>query len=211
MARRAGALAALVLAGGQASRLGGADKPGIEVGGRTLLGAVAAAAAGAGAGHLVVVGPARPELAVALPGALRVEFTSERPAGAGPVPALRAGVAQVTEPWLLLLAADLPFLRGSHLRELVDAAEQSGTGALLVDDAGRPQWLVSCWRTAGLRTALAGYSGSSLGGLLGPLRAREVAVAAGGEAPPWRDCDTPEDVAAARALTRGSEAGNECA
>jgi len=207
MAGRADALAALVLAGGQASRLGGADKPGIEVGGRTLLAAVAMAAAGAGAWHVVVVGPARPELAAALPGGARVDFTTERPAGAGPVPALRAGLTRVREPWLLLLAADLPFLRDSHLRELVEAAKRSGAGALLVDGDDRPQWLVSCWRTASLRTALAGYAGSSLGGLLGPLRAAHVAVAAGGEAPPWQDCDTPEDVATARALTRGSEAG----
>jgi len=124
------------------------------------------------------------------------------------VPALRAGLALITAPWLLLLAADLPFLRDSHLRELVAAAEQSHAGALLVDDAGRPQWLLSCWRTDCLRTALTGYEGSSLGGLLGPLRASEVAVPAG-SAPPWLDCDTPEDVAAARALTRGSEADHE--
>jgi hypothetical protein len=79
---------------------------------------------------------------------------------------------------------------------------------LLVDEAGRPQWLVSCWRTARLRTALARYQRSSLGELLGPLRAAEVALPAG-NAPPWLDCDTPEDVAAARALTRGSEPDHE--
>src|SRR5215472_1428613 len=200
-------LAALVLAGGRARRLGGVDKPAIEVGGRTLLGAVTTAAAGAGACHLVLVGPAGPELATALPGDPHVEFTTERPPGAGPVPALRAGLALITAPWLLLLAADLPFLRDSHLRELVAAAEQSHAGALLVDDAGRPQWLLSCWRTDCLRTALTGYEGSSLGGLLGPLRASEVAVPAG-NAPPWLDCDTPEDVAAAGAVTRGSGAGH---
>jgi len=147
-------------------------------------------------------------MAAALPGEPHVEFTSERPHGAGPVPALRAGLALITEPWLLLLAADLPFLRDSHLRELVAAAEQSPGGSMLVDEAGRPQWLVSCWRTACLRTALAGYQASSLGGLLGPLRAAEVALPAD-SAPPWLDCDTPEDVAAARALTRRSEADDE--
>lgn len=207
MTDQAAVLAALVLAGGKASRLGGADKPGIEVGGRTLLTAVATAAAKAGARHLVIVGPSRPELAGTLPGAPRVEFTTERPPGAGPVPALRAGVERVSAEWLLLLAADLPFLRDSHVRELVEAARQSGTGALLVDDHGRPQWLVSCWRTGALRAALAAYAGGSLGGLLGPLRPARVAVAPGSEAPPWQDCDTPEDVAAARALTQRSQPG----
>lgn len=209
MAGPAGPVAALVLAGGSASRMGGVDKPGIKVGGRTLIATVAAAASGAGASHLVVVGPARPDLAGALPGAPKLEFIRERPAGTGPVPALRAGLPLVTEPWLLLLAADLPFVRDSHLRELVAAAERSENGALLVDANGRPQWLASCWRTAGLRAALGVYAGSSLGGLLGPLRAAEVAVAQAGQAAPWLDCDTPEDVAAARALTRGSEADDE--
>jgi molybdopterin-guanine dinucleotide biosynthesis protein A len=143
-----------------------------------------------------------------LPGDPHVEFATERPAGAGPLPALLAGLARITESWLLLLAADLPFLRDSHLRELVAAAEQSHAGAFLVDDAGRPQWLVSCWRTICLRPALAGYEGDSLGGLLRPLRGAEVAVPAG-NAPPWLDCDTPGDVAAARALTRRSEADDE--
>ncbi len=203
---RTGQVAAVVLAGGGASRLGGADKPGIKVGGRTLLAAVAAAAAGAGARYLVVVGPARPDLdglAETLPGAPTIVFTAERPSGAGPVPALRAGLSLVAEDWLLLLAADLPFLRDSHLRELVTAARRAASGALLVDDQGRPQWLASCWRTASLKAALAGYPGSSMGGLLGPLRPAEVAVAAAaGQPPPWLDCDTAEDVAAARAHAR---------
>jgi molybdopterin-guanine dinucleotide biosynthesis protein A len=197
MAARAGPpTAAVMLAGGRAGRLGGADKPGIEVGGRSMLASVAAAAAGAGARHLVVVGPARP--AGMLPAGMAIDFTTERPPGAGPVPALRAGLLLVTEPWLLLLAADLPFLRDSHLRELVAAAGQAGAAAL-VDDDGRAQWLVSCWRADDLRTALTAYRGNSLGGLLGPLCPAEVTVPAG-QAAPWLDCDTPEDLAAARAL-----------
>jgi molybdopterin-guanine dinucleotide biosynthesis protein A len=209
---RAESLAALVLAGGLARRLGGADKPGIAIGGRPMVTAVAAAAAGAGATHLVVVGPPRPGLAgdLAAQGyAVAVEFTTEQPPGAGPVPALRAGLRLVTAPWMFLLAADLPFLRDSHLRALLTAARgQRASGAMLVDDQGRPQWLASCWRAADL-AALAGYQGSSLGGVLGPLRPVEV-ILASDQAPPWLDCDTPQDVAAARALgTDRREADDE--
>jgi molybdopterin-guanine dinucleotide biosynthesis protein A len=199
-------LAAIVLAGGRARRLGGVDKPGIRLGHRSFVGAVVMAATRAGASRIVIVGPERAELAAELAEAgaagSAIEFTCERPAGAGPVPALRAGLDLVTEPWLLLLAADLPFLTAAALRGLVAAAGDD-RGAVLADPAGRSQWLMSCWRTPELRAALAGYAGSSLRGLLAPLPRVDVAAAAvPGEPPYWLDCDTPEDVAAAERLGR---------
>src|SRR5258708_34653312 len=132
--RKFGTLAAVVLAGGRASRLGGADKPGVEILGRTMLASVVSAAIGAGACRVVIVGPPRPELVAELldggpqpAGAadVSIEFTSEQPPGAGPVPALRAGLDPITQPRLVLLAADRPFLRDSHLRALLAA----GAGA----------------------------------------------------------------------------------
>lgn len=196
-----------MLAGGQARRLGGADKPGIRLGELSLAGAVIRAASQAGASRVVVVGPDRPELAAELAGAggagaAWLEFTSERPAGAGPVPALRAGLDLITEPWLLLLAADLPFLTAAALRDLVTAASPAG-GAVVTDDQGRPQWLVSCWCAADLRAALASYTGNSLRGLLAPLPHADVATAAEpGKPPYWLDCDTPDDLATAERLGR---------
>lgn len=173
---------AVVLAGGRASRLGGTDKPGLVVGARTLLASVVAAADSAGAQRIVVVGPARPELAD------RVAFVREDPPESGPVPALRRGLAQVCAPTAAVLAADLPFLRARHLRILLGAlpagparptrptrpASPAGpggplSGVIMVDDGGRRQWLAGCWRTAVLRTAMQAYSGNSLHGLLGPL------------------------------------------
>jgi len=197
-------LAAIVLAGGRARRLGGVDKPGIKLGQRSLAGAVVMAATQAGVSRVVIVGPERPELAAELAGdaVTAIEYTCERPAGAGPVPALRAGLDLVTEPRLLLLAADLPFLTAAALRGLVEAAGED-RGAVLADPTGRSQWLMSCWRTADLRVAVAGYAGSSLRGLLEPLPHVEVAAAlVPGEPPYWLDCDTPEDVAAAERLGR---------
>lgn len=197
-------VAAVVLAGGRASRLGGADKPGITIGGRSLLASVAAAAADAGAVRIVVVGPPRPELT-----APAVEFTSEQPPGAGPVPALQAGMARVTETWLLLLAADLPFLRGRHLEALFMAAHREAAGALFIDGQGRRQWLVSCWRSERLRSALAGYGGASLGGVLGRLDPAEVSLRLEpGQPPPWLDCDTDEDLAAAMAFIYPGKEGS---
>jgi molybdopterin-guanine dinucleotide biosynthesis protein A len=199
--------AAVVLAGGRARRLGGADKPGLEVGGRTLAAAVVSAARQAGAARIVVVGPYRPGLAELTEAAgAPVEFTSERPAGAGPVPAVRAGLELVREQWLLLLAADLPFLTPDVLRDLLGSASP-GHGVTLADDLGQPQWLVSCWPTAEVRAALAGYVGDSLRGLLAPLPHEVLAVTpAPGDPPYWLDCDTPHDVAAAtRWVTKKQE------
>ncbi|HEY1616499.1 MAG TPA: NTP transferase domain-containing protein [Streptosporangiaceae bacterium] len=233
----AGSLDAIVLAGGVAARLGGIDKPGLVIGTASLLAAVAGAAAGAGARRIIVVGPERPgvaELIAAAGGQLMM--TREDPPGAGPVPALRAGLALAEASWVALLAGDMPFLRPGHLRDLLDAAgygpdnaapgdrrgrTASGkrptwargagepAGAVLLDDEGQRQWLAGCWRTAVLRAALADYDGRSLRGLLGPLEPTLVRSAAGDGAPPWLDCDTPADVAAARAWT-GDNAAAGC-
>jgi molybdenum cofactor guanylyltransferase len=201
----------VVLAGGAAARMDGADKPGLEVGGTAMVVSVARAAAAAGTGRLVVVGPQRAgavqaglaAVAAQLPGGfVRVR---EEPAGAGPVPALRRGLAEVTAPWVAVLAADLPFLAGEHLTGLLAAGSGSGAaGAVLADDAGRPQWLAGLWQANLLALGLAEYDGSSLGGLLAPLDPvlLRPAVAAARPAP-WQDCDTAADLAAARAAVDG--------
>jgi molybdenum cofactor guanylyltransferase len=201
---------AVVLAGGRAERLGGVDKPGLVVGTATMAATVTRAAVAAGARRVVLVGPPRAELAGDLAGdGGELAVVREDPPGAGPVPALRAGLAdsglaEAGAPWVALLAADLPFLRAEHLRDLLASletgADGSCAGAVLADDRGRPQWLTSCWPADRLRSALAGYPGRSLRGLLGPLRPRLVSLPVPpGEPPPWLDCDTPADLAAARA------------
>jgi molybdopterin-guanine dinucleotide biosynthesis protein A len=207
----------IILAGGRATRLGGADKPGLTVGGRTLLDAVLAAGTEAGARQAVIVGPSRPGTG-RLPGGPSVRFVREEPPGAGPVPALCRGLAELghpadpgdpaAAPWLAVLAADLPFLRAGHLRALLAAAAghdgggHNGAGhegAVLTDDEGRAQWLAGCWRTEALRRAAGGYSGASLHGLLAPLRPASVRITPGpGEPPPWLDCDTEADLRRAR-------------
>jgi molybdopterin-guanine dinucleotide biosynthesis protein A len=157
-----------------------------------------AAGTQAGARRIIVVGPERPGLS-------GVRFVREEPPAAGPVPALRRGLAEAGDaPWVALLAADLPFLRADHIRALLRAAE-GHRGAVLADDAGRAQWLAGCWRTVALREAAAGYAGDSLRGLLGPLAPVLVRLAAGpGDPPPWLDCDTPDDLRKARELAAGN-------
>jgi molybdopterin-guanine dinucleotide biosynthesis protein A len=196
----------VILAGGQAARMGGADKPALIVGNDPMVVSVARAATAAGTRQLIIVGPRREgavldaltAVAVSAPTVLRL--VREEPPGAGPVAALRRGLAEVTAPWLALLAADLPFLRGGQLTELFGRARATDrAGALLADADCRPQWLAGGWQAGVLQAALRGYSGSSLHGLLAPLDPVLVQATDGATGlVPWLDCDTPADLTAAR-------------
>src|SRR4051812_43848037 len=103
---------AVVLAGGAAKRLGGADKPGLRVGGRPLLDRVLGACADAAG--TVVVGSRRPTVRP-------VRWAREEPPGSGPVAALDAGIRQVSAPVVLVLSADLPFLSAETVAVLLMA------------------------------------------------------------------------------------------
>ncbi|MFD7838933.1 NTP transferase domain-containing protein [Streptomyces sp. NPDC059761] len=186
---------AIVLAGGAARRLGGADKPALQVGGRALLDRVLDACADAAT--TVVVGGRRPT-------ARPVHWTREDPPGAGPVAALDAGLRATTAELVLVLSADLPFLDRATVRTLLDSA--GGDGALLRDPTGRDQPLVAAYRAEPLRReiALLATEHGTLSGL--PLRAltADLDLAKVTDSAPLAsfDCDTWEDLAVARSRIR---------
>jgi molybdopterin-guanine dinucleotide biosynthesis protein A len=184
---------AVVLAGGTARRLGGADKPGLLVGERTLLDRVLDAVPGAE--RVIVVGPPRAT-------SRTVEWCREEPPGGGPVAAIAAGLDLVRAPLVLVLAGDLPFLSPAVATSLLDAVGESD-GAMLVDGNGRDQLLVGAWRTSALRSALpAEPAGARLASVVGGLHVTRVsASAAPGRPDPWFDCDTELDLATARGTT----------
>lgn len=190
-------LDAVVLAGGAARRLGGGDKAMVDVGGSTLLDRVLAAV-GPLVAEIVLVGPGR---TVVADGTLpRSRSVQEQPPGGGPVAAIAAGMASVTAPLVAVLAVDLPFVTTAALERLRDALldHPIAEGALYIDPAGRDQLLFGVWRTDRLRAALPerphGTSVRSVTRGLDVLRLTPADVAS------LLDCDTPEDVAAARRL-----------
>lgn len=181
---------AVVLAGGKAARLGGQAKPQLEVGGRTMLAAVLDAVADAEL--RVVVGPPQP-----VPDGVR-QVREEPPRG-GPVAALRAGLAEVGTDVVAVLAGDLPFLTRALVADL--RGRLTDDGVLVVDEGGRDQYLLGVWRTAALRAVSADVRGpTSLRRVLAPLAVtRYRPRVEPGTPPPWTDCDTPADLARARA------------
>jgi len=128
---------AVVLTGGGAVRLGGADKASIEIGGLTLL--EHALGAMLDINEVVVVGES-------VPTTRPVTFTREDPADGGPAAGVLAGLrAFARRPDLLVvLAVDMPLVTSATIRRLTEASGPDG--AVLVDADGRVQYLCAAYR-----------------------------------------------------------------
>ena len=188
MALPPSAFAAVVLTGGGAARLGGADKAGIEVGGRTLL--EHALEALVDAVEVVVVGA---DVQTSRP----VTFTREDPVGGGPAAGLLAGLRRFARApsCVAVLAVDMPLVSPATVSRLVEAAH-GRDGALLVDAGGRRQYLCAAYSTTALERARAASEtdeghGLSMHELVAGLDLAEV-LAVGDES---RDLDTWQDLA----------------
>ncbi|WP_269045525.1 molybdenum cofactor guanylyltransferase [Paenarthrobacter sp. Z7-10] len=167
--------AAVILAGGRSSRLGGVPKAALIADGDTLLGStVAAARAAVGGGSVVVVGPPL-ELSGMLRGVPQVVIVGEDPPFSGPASGLAAGLdaipAGAAVPsgqraegapdssagggLILVLACDMPLVRTAVTALLGWAAEtrRDGDGCLAVDN-GREQPLVALYRRSRLLRAV---------------------------------------------------------
>lgn len=175
--------AAIIFAGGRASRLGGIDKVMIEVDGLTLL--ARSLNAVKGADPIVVVGPRREIDA-------DVVWVREDPPGEGPVAALLTGVAALDLPndaHVAVLAGDLKGITQDTVPRLRSTLDNNphAQGVVLVDHDGYVQWMHGVWRLEALRNA---GEGRSLKAVLGTLPYVKVAERAGESA----DVDTPDDL-----------------
>ncbi len=177
---------AVVLAGGDARRLGGRDKAGIEVGGVSLLDRALGAVEDARS--VIVVGPRR---STSVP----VRWTSEKPAGRGPLRATVAGLELVTSEVAVVLAVDYPFVTPEVVASLIGTAGERD-GAALEDATGVMHYVVGAYRTNILRAAITAQRGddASMRGLFATL---DVAAVRNERAA--LDIDTPEDLDRARA------------
>lgn len=179
---------AVVLAGGAARRLGGADKPAVDVAGHSMLDRVVRACAGAAT--IAVVGPQRP---VSSP----VVWTREDPPGGGPVPALAAGLAVGSADIVVVFAADLPFLDEEAVASLLK--KLTADAVYYTDARGKDQPLAAAYRRGPLAATIAAISepaDSRLRAALAPLAVTRLPDTRGAAA----DCDTWDAVEQARRL-----------
>jgi molybdopterin-guanine dinucleotide biosynthesis protein A len=187
---------AVILAGGAGRRLGGVDKAGLVIGGMPLLDRVLLASASAR--YTVVVGSPRSTIRP-------VSWTEEEPSGGGPVAGLSAGLDALDEApggalgVLLVLATDLTQLGADDVLRLLRTLQADPTtdAAQFVDADGRAQPLAAVYRTQSLRRALATVG--PVHGTAVKLVMQRLAVASVPDLGAAQDCDTPDQLAAARA------------
>lgn len=194
-------IGAILLAGGRATRLGGAAKPLLDVGGRTLL--QRAIDATRGCAPVTIVG----DPVVGVDGAGRVR---EDPPFGGPAAAIVAALEDWDDDpeWAFVLACDLPGVidAAARLRRDLPLLPADTDGVCLGDAGSRPQWLTGLYRTAALRRAAASLpdhgAGASVRALLDDLAITVLAA----PTEETDDVDTWEDLERARLRWRGLEA-----
>lgn len=202
-----GALAAIVIAGGEARRFGSDKLELRDVQGRSLLQVTVTGVAEV-ADPVIVVGPERPgfrqldevvtpqnvvQLAETVPAS--VIWAREDPPGGGPCAALIAGLARVPEEatHVAVLAGDAP--AGGQavvaLRQVIDDAAV----AVVTDASGREQPMTAVYAVPALRAAVAAYGDGkdmSIRQVLDDLRPQTV-VAIIDQWSAAADIDLPED------------------
>lgn len=114
--RRLAGFSALVAAGGRGSRLGGADKLYLSLGGRRLAASLIEALERDFSE--VLVASARPEAFEGLP----ARVIGDEPGYGGPLAALLSGLREAKNPWLFFIAVDMPGYDPAWARHLAGRA-----------------------------------------------------------------------------------------
>lgn len=187
---------AVVLTGGRSSRMGGRHKPGIQLGGRSVIDRTLATLwSVAPTAHVIIAGSDEGLSSSFRP---HVTVVREDPPFSGPVAGVAAAVdaMSISDGVTILLGGDLPFLSAATMRRLVQAA---GAGAAVVsclDETERLQYLCSGWDTAILREQVAAIpepAGAPLRALFSGLVPELISC----DPNELRDIDTPDDLARA--------------
>ena len=191
-------ISAAILAGGRATRFGGADKASLVVGGARIVERQLGALATVSGDIRIIANNAAPYVGLGVP------VVADAIPGAGPLGGLYTALLHARYPRVIVLACDLPFVPAALLERL---AAESGTGEEV--DAVVPRTprglepLCAVYRTAcaGLVQARIRRGDLRMTGLLGELRVRELGHDALGpydEETVFENVNTPHDYARAQ-------------
>ena len=129
----------LVLAGGTSRRFG-SDKPSFPVQGLSMAQRVVNAMS-------PLVSPIR--VSMSTPQQVPVESLEhvlDMYPGLGPLAGIHAGLVHCTAAWLLVVAADYPFISSEDLRLVLDSRTDACRAVVAEDGSGRLQPLCACYR-----------------------------------------------------------------
>ena len=197
------AVLGLLLAGGQARRMGGGDKCLKQLGGRTLLEHAVERVRPQTAGLLLNANGAAERFAhFGLP-----VVADDVPGFAGPLAGILAGLEWAnrrpgTVAWVASLPTDTPFLPGDLVRRLSDAVGAQGADLACAASAGRTHPVIGLWPVrlaSDLRRALVDEGMRKIDAWTARLK---VAVVEFETVPvdPFFNVNTPDDIAAAETL-----------
>ena len=197
------AVLGLLLAGGQARRMGGGDKCLKQLGGRTLLEHAVERVRPQTAGLLLNANGAAERFAhFGLP-----VVADDVPGFAGPLAGILAGLEWAnrrpgTVAWVASLPTDTPFLPGDLVRRLSDAVGAQGVDLACAASAGRTHPVIGLWPVrlaSDLRRALVDEGMRKIDAWTARLK---VAVVEFETVPvdPFFNVNTPDDIAAAETL-----------
>lgn len=110
-------VSAAILAGGRASRMRGADKSALVVGGARIVDRQRAALAAVADDILIVGGPQPPAAGSSIP------VIPDAIADAGPIGGIYTALGAAAHPWVVVVACDMPFVTAGLFTRLVEEAD----------------------------------------------------------------------------------------
>jgi molybdopterin-guanine dinucleotide biosynthesis protein A len=186
-------IAAIILAGGKATRFGGVAKHAIVVDGRTIL-----------ARQLAVLGPRCGEIVVASNAPIEgMRVVGDRLIDGGPLAGVAAALAVVAAEWAIVVAGDMPYLSAEVVDRLIVNVNVNVNGTSASDAVGfriggLPEPLCCALRVAAAQPvveALLAARRFRASGLLAALRVHWLDVAPGSEeAAAFRNVNSPGDL-----------------
>jgi molybdopterin-guanine dinucleotide biosynthesis protein A len=198
-------IAAVILAGGRAERLGGINKAMIEIGGQRLIDRALAAVHGCDP-IMLSVG----HVDFSIPGTIAVADLATP--YAGPLAGVAAAIDYLTAdaPDLLLsLAVDTPYFPADYVQRALFSLGQGG--AMLAAYDGQDYPTNALWRFDAVRDlpgqVRSGISPHSLKRLAACVGAASLDYAAFTAEDPFGNANTPEDLEILRARAAGNQAG----